>query len=243
MIAAWRARASALRTDLVLAAFVVGVIAATASIALSVPDGLADAPASVRAQFREGLVTPAVLVAALAGALYAGFDHTLDLARGVVAREAMARRRGVILGARATFAVLGGAVVGLACAGGTVLAAGLSGGGWEIVPQNAARIVATGALAAVWGLAIAVLVRHHLLTLFVVPATLGGALPIAAVAPAIAAWLPLPALAELVGADTALVLGPDHAGADHTAVAAIAVAWVAVAASAAFIRFLARDLT
>ena len=109
------------------------------------------------------------------------------------------------------------------------------------------QTAAAGALAALWGFAVAVLVRRHLVALFVVPATLGAAVPLASVLPTVASWLPLPVLIGAVGIDPA-VIGADPAAIashDHSAlVAAVVVAaWLVLAASSAVVRFLTRDIT
>lgn len=249
MPGAFRSRAAALPTDLVLIGFAVAVILVAASFAYAIPDGLATAPEAVRVRFRDELATPATLISALAAALYAGFDYTLDLKNGVVAREATAQPRGVVLGARAVMAALGGAVIGIVCAAGFVVAAALAGAGWMLDPLLVLRAATTGLLAATWGFAVAVLVRSHLIALFAVPATLGIAVPAGAMLPQVAAWLPLSAIIGTVGADLTSLLrqpgavAPAAAEAGPVVMGTVAAAWLVVVGAAALVRFRVRDIT
>lgn len=236
---AWRARAAALPTDLVLLGFVVAAVAVPASFTTAIPTGLGEAPEVVRAAFRAELSTPAALVTATLAALYAGFDYTLDLKNGVVARETTAQRRVVVLGARAMMSVLGGAIVGFVCISGIVGAAAVTGAGWMLEPLPFVQTAAVGALASLWGFAVAILVRHHLVALFVVPATLGIAVPLAAVVPQVVVWLPLPALVGTVGVDEGAIV----AAAAPVAPGVIAAAWLLLVVGAAVARFLTRDVT
>lgn len=238
MTAALRSRIAALPTDLVLAGFVVAGFVLAASLALSIPEGLGDAPDAVRDTFRATLVTPAVLTTVLVSALYAGFDYTLALRRGVVVRETTAQRRGAVLAARVLLASVGGAVVGLACGAGTLAAGGLAGAGWIPAPSLVGSIVVAGALAASWGFAIGVIVRHHLGALFVVPASLGVAVPLASLVPGAASILPLPTLIGAVGVDTGML-----GFVSGIAPVPVAAAWVLLGLGVAVVRFVSRDVT
>jgi hypothetical protein len=257
--AAWRARAAALPTDLVLLGVLVAAAAVAASFTSAIPAGLGDAPEAVRAGVRAGLLTPAVVVTATLAALYAGFDYTLDLKNGVVARETVSQRRLAVLGARATMTAVGGGTIGLACISGIVVAAAGAGAGWMLDPLPFLQTAAVGALASLWGFAVAVLVRRHLVALFVVPATLGAAVPLATALPAVAAWLPLPVLVGAVGADETVVvpggpsapaapIGPEVLAsaldvAPGVVTGVVAAGWIVIAASAAVVGFTTRDLT
>ena len=236
---ALRSRAATLPTDLVLAGFGVAVAVVAASFAYAIPDGLASAPDAVRAAFRAELATSTTLITAMAAALYAGFDYTLDLRRGVIAREAMSLRRSAILGARAVMAAVGGAVIGISCASGIAVAAALVGAGWMLEPLLLLQAATTGLLAATWGLAVSVLVRSHLVALFAVPATLGIAVPLGAVLPQAAAWLPLPAIIGGVGSDLTALVRPQTA----VAPGVVAAAWLVLVGAAAVARFHSRDIT
>ncbi|TQJ30482.1 hypothetical protein [Microbacterium sp. SLBN-146] len=238
MTAALRSRVAALPTDLVLAGFVVACFVLAASIALSIPEGLGNAPDAVKETFRATLVTPAVLMTILVSALYAGFDYTLALRRGVVVRETTAQRRGAVLAARALLAGGGGAVVGLACGAGTLVAGGVAGAGWTPAPSLLGSAAVAGALAASWGFAIGVIVRHHLVALFVVPASLGVAVPFASLVPGAASILPLPTLLGAVGVDA----GTLGFAADIAAVPLVA-GWIILGLGVAVVRFVSRDVT
>lgn len=238
MTAALRSRITAFPTDLILAGFVVAGFVLAASLALSIPEGMGSAPDAIRNAFRATLVTPAVLTTILVSALYAGFDYTLALRRGVVARETTAQRRGAVLTARALLASVGGALVGLACGAGTLVAGGVAGAGWMPAPPLVGSVAIAGALAASWGFAIGVIVRHHLAALFVVPASLGVAVPLASLVPGAASTLPLPALLGAVGVDTG-ALG----FVSGIAPVPLLAGWILLGLGWAVVRFVSRDVT
>lgn len=238
MTAALRSRIAALPTDLVLVGFIVAGFVLAASLALSIPEGLGDAPDAVRDTFRAALVTPAVLTTILVSALYAGFDYTLALRRGVVARETTTQRRGAVLAARALLASVGGAVVGLACGAGSLVAGGVAGSGWTPASSLVGSVAVAGALAASWGFAIGVIVRRHLAALFVVPASLGVAVPLASLVPGAAGILPLPTLIGAVGVDT----GPLGFVSSIAPVPLVA-GWIVLGLGAAVVLFVSRDVT
>lgn len=239
---ALRAQARALPGDYPLAGASLGALLLGLSIAANIPAEVASAPAAAGERVAATLDAVAAVYAAVMAAIYGSFRFTIDLRDGVVARRATVVHRWPVLIARVPATVLGGAVVALAALVGSTIATSIVGVGSVIDGAEVGRIVAVGGAAAVWGLAVGLLVRAHLTALFIAPLSLGIAMFAASQGWDAARWLPLPALVQAVGLDLA-ALGFDAAGSLDFAVAiGVSGAWIvaALAAGAAF--FLLRDL-
>ncbi|MFJ9839122.1 hypothetical protein ACIRYZ_01410 [Kitasatospora sp. NPDC101155] len=192
-----------LRHDVALAGSLAFLLIPALGAAAALPhDGPADARA---AELLAGsqLLSQAVLFIA-AAAVYGSLRYTNDYRTGAIARAALLGPRSRLLWDRAVSAAAGGALIGLV---GTALVAtvlGLGSGHTGLTAQTVLGTPAACATAGVWGLFVGTMVRHHLLTLFVVPTTLFAALPVLAARPAVGRLLPL-------GAQLGMITAPDRA--------------------------------
>ncbi|WP_307453712.1 hypothetical protein [Microbacterium proteolyticum] len=210
----------------------------SASIGASVPD-VSFAPEEAKSAIVEPLSTVIAVYSAVMATIYGSFRYTVDRRGGVVAQRATLQPRRWGLIARIPFTALGGVLVALASllGGHAALAATLGTRG--LAPATLGDVAIVGAAAAVWGLSMGLLVQAHLPSLFVAPLTLSAALLIAPLWPAVAAWLPLPALLRAVGFDLTplgidVVVGPPSGAA-----APLTIAWLVlllIGGSGAFLR-------
>lgn len=240
MIRALRSRWSSFRRDPLLVAVLAVAVVLPLTVLIALPADLRSALAPIRAGVAteiDGLVT---LVVAAVAAIYGSGRYTVDHRDGVIAREAAMLHRSEILLSRLLFAVLAGAAVGVvgALSGGLVvgIAAGWEGRGAGSVGATGVVDAALGAICAGWGLSVGILVRHHLPALVMAPLLLSAVLAVAPMAPGVAAWFPLPLIAEAVGAELS-VAAPGRA----TAIV-LAALGIAALLCAAAVRFLRTDI-
>jgi hypothetical protein len=245
LVRAIAAQARGALGDLTLLGASASALLLSLSLATGVPSDLGTASAAEK-DLAVAALTPVVAVyAAVMAAIYGSFRYTIDLRVGVVAQRATLQPRGASIAARVPFTALGGAVVAvLALAGGRVALAPVLGSA-GLGPGVVVQIVVVGAVSALWGLGVGLLVRAHLVALFIAPLSLSSAVLIGALWPEPAMWMPLPSLLEVVGFDlAALGITPGVAGMDgRSAVSgAIAATWTGVVLGAGIVSFLRRDV-
>jgi hypothetical protein len=154
----------------------------------------------------------------------------------------MSQPRWALLLVRVPSSALGGAVVGLSAILGGHAALVVAMGG---MPMDGAIVLSTatlGAVAALWGMGVGVIVQTHLVALFVASLSLGATMLVAMFWDAGAVYFPLFAMLAVFGFDitTAGVL-PGHVLAPSVAVV-VTVGWVLGALVAAAAAFLTRDV-
>ncbi|WP_431795757.1 hypothetical protein [Microbacterium enclense] len=228
--------------DVPLAGVCAGALLLSASIAANVPADIAAAPDDVKALVAAPLATVLAVYAAVLAAIYGSFRYTVDRRAGVVAQRSTAQPRPWALVARPPFTALGGVLVAAASIVGGRLALAPTLGGIGLDAGTVAAALAVGAVAALWGLGVGLLVQAHLPSLFVAPLSLSGALLAAPLWPDVVGWLPLPALLSAAGLDLG-ALGLDGGVGPAPGIApAIAGAWVVAILAAGGWSFLHRDL-
>lgn len=247
-----QARAYGFAFDRVLQVLAAAAALLPLTFLMGLPEELRDAPIAVRAEFASEARTVAMVYAAALAAVYGSFRYTVDHRDGVIARQVTLARRTPVIASRVPFVILGGvliaAVVAASChgvlwiaLGGVPLPAGDDAGGAEVL-GSVPRTMGIGALAAVWGFSLGVVVRRHILALFVVPFSLTAALPLAGYAPVLAGWLPLPALARALGFDLSS-FGLAGASASASVLALVeSAAWIGAALCVALLLFARRDV-
>lgn len=228
--------------DVPLAGVCAGAMLLSASIAASVPADIAAAPDDVKALVAVPLATVLAVYSAVLAAIYGSFRYTVDRRAGVVAQRSTVQPRPWALVGRLPFTALGGVLVaGASVLGGRLaLAPALGTAGLDAATVAAALVV--GAVAALWGLGVGLVVQAHLPSLFVAPVSLSGALLVAPFWPDTAAWLPLPALLRAAGLDLAPIGLDVGAGPAPGVAGALTGAWVAAVLAAGGWSFLRRDL-
>ncbi|MEU3571869.1 hypothetical protein AB0E96_26085 [Kitasatospora sp. NPDC036755] len=227
-----------LRHDVALAGSLAFLLVPTLGAVAALPH---DGPAgthSTDVQAGGQLLSQTVLFIA-AAAVYGSLRYTNDYRTGAIARAALLGPRSRLLQDRALSAAAGGALIGLV---GTALVATVLRLGTGHSGLTAHTVLGTPvacATAGAWGLFVGTMVRHHLLTLFVVPTTLFAALPVLDAWPAVGRFLPL-------GAQLAMISTPDRApwtgllAAPYGAL--VAVAWPAAMGALARVLLTRRDL-
>lgn len=236
------AQARSAAGDLVLVGVCAAALVLSASIAANVPADLAGAPDDVKASAAAPVSTAIGVYSAVLAAVYGSFRYTTDRRAGVVAQRATLLPRPWTLAGRLPFTALGGAVVAAAAVLGGRLALSPTFG---VIGLDVGGVVASlvvGAVAALWGMSVGLIVQAHLPSLFAAALSLSAAFLAAPLWPSVAAWLPLPVLLRAAGHDLAPVgiesaLGPAPAPAT-----ALAAAWVAAATGAGAWTYLRRDL-
>lgn len=217
-------------------AFLIMVVVALllgASIALALPASVREAPGSVLNALRETLGASVLRNAVVLSALYGAFRITSDLDRGVIAWRGTLTRRTPLLVSKLMLVVPGGGAV-------AVVTVGSAGVAFSLATDQAnvgglGRAALAGALGSLWGFAVGVLVRRHLLALAVVAATLGAATLLDTGSAAVRSWL---ALTPLVSFTDVGSIEP----AEPLWSVLRSVGWVAAATAAALIVFRRRDL-
>ena len=154
----------------------------------------------------------------------------------------MLESRWAMLVARMPASALGGAVVAVAAVLGGRVALFVTMGGIPVRPSAVTAALALGAVAALWGLGIGIVVQAHLAALFVTAFSLGVGLLVAMFWSAGAVYLPLPALLDAFRFDVSAVGIPAGGGLGLLAVP-IAAGWVLLAVGAGAAVFLRRDVT
>lgn len=240
---ALRAQLRGMPFDLPLAGAALAALLLALSIALNVPPELASTPAAARGAVHDALGAVTAVYAATMAAVYGSFRFTIDLRDGVVARRATIQHRGAGLIARLPVTALGGAVVATAAMTGAGIATAIALGDVVIPSRTVVATLVVGAVAALWGLAIGLVVRAHLTSLFVAPLSLGIAMVVASQGwDATAVWMPLPVLVRAAGLDLS-ALGIDAATQLDPAVAVlVCTGWVGAAIAAGAASFILRDV-
>ena len=237
-----RAQARAAVGDLPLAGVCVAALVLSASIGGSVPGDVAAAPDAAKDAIAAPLSTVLAVYAAVMAAIYGSFRYTVDRRGGVVAQRATLQPRRWALAARIPFTVLGGAIVGVASLLGGRVALSAALGVRGLDPATVGSVAIVGAVAAVWGLSVGLLVQAHLPSLFVAPLSLSAARLVALPWPAAAAWFPLPTLLRAADLDLAPLGITAAVGPQPAAAVAMATAWIAAVLTAGAVSFLRRDL-
>jgi hypothetical protein len=168
-----------------------------------------------------------VVVAVSVASLLGGARFTLQVRRGIVESALMQSRRTEVLAAQFAAAALGGVVVGLVVA----ICAALTGtheNAREAIEGGFACAIA-GFLGALWGAAVGVLVRNHLMTLFVVPLAVWAPWVCEVSIPGSLPW-------SLVGAVTGLTVEPAA-----WLLLVVAAAWVVVGVLVSWVVFEVRN--
>lgn len=240
---ALRAQALGFAGDVVLRWVSLAAFAMSLSLATSIPQDFMDAPAEIRESLAAPLNTVLATYGAVLAAVYGSFRYTIDRRDGVVAQRLMLQSRWVTLLVRVPASAVGGAIVALAGVVGGHAALALSMGG---IPAEVAAIgsaLALGAVTALWGMGLGILVRSHLVALFVVSLSMGAAILVAMFWNAGAAYLPLLALLAALRFDVAAGgITPQHS-LDPSVAVLVAVGWVLAALLAGGVSFLRRDVT
>ncbi|MCT1477621.1 hypothetical protein [Microbacterium sp. p3-SID336] len=240
---AFHAQVQGFAGDLVLLGVATAAFVMSLSLALSIPSEAAAAPPGARESLAALLSSALAMNAAILAAIYGSFRYTIDRRDGVIAQRLMLQSRWALLLARAPTTAVGGAVVALVSLLGGRLALALALGGVPVDVGAVARTLGIGAVAALWGLGVGLLVRFHLVALFVTAMSLGVAPVLAALGVAAAAASPLLALLAAFGFDvTGVGLLPEHR-LDPAVSALVAVGWVLAAVGAGGAAFVRRDVT
>ncbi|MGB4135356.1 MAG: hypothetical protein WA971_02260 [Microbacterium sp.] len=242
ILRALRAQGRSFSGDLTLLAVALLAVALSLSLAANVPHELATASDEEKGIYAASFEVVIAIYAAIMSAIHGAFRYTVDRRNGVVARQATLHPRWVIAAARAPFTALGGSVIAtLAVVGGHV-ALRVAIGGIAIDGRAVAAAVGVGAISALWGFAIGLIMELHLLTLFVAPLTLGVAMIVAIFWPRVAVWLPLLTMVEAGGFDL-MALGVSPADALDPVIASWALAgWMAMSSGVGAVCFLVRDI-
>lgn len=205
-----RAQVVGLAGDVVLLGVAGAGLAMSLSVAASIPADLARAAADVSAALGPPLDAVLALFTTVFAAVYGSFRYTIDRRDGVVAQRLMFQSRGSILRARMLSSVVGGAAVAVAVLLGGHVALTVAMGGTPVDPAVLARTVGLGAVAALWGLGVGLVVQAHLPALFVAPMSMAAATLVAMLWSAGAAFLPVVAMLEAFRFDvTAVGLRPE----------------------------------
>jgi hypothetical protein len=185
--------------DPVLWIFVpVTALAALSAMAALPPDIHSAPPGVIRSLAEvlgEGAVGTLLILAAVQGALAVALAEK----NGVLAREHLFARGSVVIAARAASAAISGTILGMC---GTAILTGaflLVTGSWLFPVRTAVVVSAATVVATLWGFLLGALVRHPIIVLFVVPATLMPALLLSNVAPDVSGLLPMPAMLSMAG--------------------------------------------
>jgi hypothetical protein len=237
-----RAQLRSFAGDVVLFGVAAAGFVMSLSLATSIPPEFAKAPADVREALVASFSVALAAYAAVLATVYGSFRYTIDRRDGVVAQRLMSQPRWALLLVRVPSSALGGAVVGLSAILGGHAALVVAMGG---MPMDGAIVLSTatlGAVAALWGMGVGVIVQTHLVALFVASLSLGATMLVAMFWDAGAVYFPLFAMLAVFGFDitTAGVL-PGHVLAPSVAVV-VTVGWVLGALVAAAAAFLTRDV-
>lgn len=237
-----RAQARTFMGDRVLLWMAVAGFVLSLSLAASIPPDLAGATAEVRAS----LIAPFSAVLAMYGgilaAVYGSFRYTVDRRDGVIAQRLMLQPRWATLVARVPASAIGGAIVALAAVIGGHTALRLTMGGIPVDWAAVGSTLSLGAASGLWGLGWGIVVRAHLVALFVIPSSLGAAMLIAMLWKSGAVYLPLLAMLEAFRFDVAaLGIAPDDA-LDSSFAALVTAGWVLAALVAGVVSFLKSDV-
>lgn len=240
---ALRAHSRSFIGDIVLLWAAVAACALSLSLAMSIPPDIADATGDLRAELTAPFGVVLATYGAVLAAVYGSFRYTADRRDGVVAQRLMMMQpRWAMLLARMPTSALGGAMVALAAVVGGHVALAVSMGGIPIDPSSVGFTLVLGALSGLWGMGLGVIVQAHLLALFVVPLSMGAAMLVAMFWPAVAVYLPLPAMLEALRFDvTAVGILPD-AGLDTSVAVLVTVGWMLAALLIGGFCFMRRDV-
>ncbi|MFJ2553546.1 hypothetical protein [Microbacterium sp. NPDC087591] len=239
---ALRAQARSFLGDRVLVWMAVAGFVMSLSLATSIPPDLADATAEVR----ESLIAPYSAVLAMYGgvlaAVYGSFRYTVDRRDGVIAQRLMLQPRWATLVARVPASGIGGAIVALAAVIGGHTALRLTMGGIPVDWVAVGATLSLGAASGLWGLGWGIVVRAHLVALFVTPLSLGSAVLVAMIWKAGAVYLPLLAMLEAFRFDVAALGIPAGHALDSSFAVLVTAGWVVVALVAGGVSFLKSDV-
>ncbi|OAN36614.1 hypothetical protein [Microbacterium sp. H83] len=239
---ALRSQARSLFGDVVLLWVAVAAVLMSISMAMSIPTEFRDAPPSARAELAGPFTAILATYAAVLAAVYGSFRYTVDRRDGVIAQRLMLQTRGATLLARAPASAVGGALVALAGVVGGQGALAVAVGGIPLDGGSIGATVALGAVAGLWGMGIGIVVRAHLVALFLVSMSMGAAILLAIVWKAGAVYLPLLAMLDAFRFDlTPIGLTPQQT-LDAPVAALVTVAWVLAALLAGALSFLRRDV-
>lgn len=238
-----RAQARSTRGDMVLLWLAAAGLALSLFVVTSVPSDVADAPPGVEADVPGPYSAVLAMYGAVLAAVYGSFRYTIDRRDGVIAQRLMLQTRWMTLLTRVPAAAMGGAVVSAAAilGGHAALAVVVGGITWEWSTVGSA--LGVGALAALWGMGVGVVVQMHLVALFIVPMTVSGAVLVAIFWSAGAPYLPLFAMLEVCRFDvTVLGLLPvDRL--DGSVALLVTGVWVIGALVSGTVSFIRRDVT
>ncbi|WP_101848502.1 hypothetical protein [Zhihengliuella sp. ISTPL4] len=239
---ALRAQARSAAGDVVLLGVTLAAFLLSLSLATSIPAELAAAPPAARAELVAPFDTVLATYAGILAAVYGSFRYTIDRRDGVVAQRLMLESRGAMLAVRMPATALGGAVVAVAAVVGGRTALLVTMGGLPVQASAMAAAVALGAVAALWGMGIGIVVPSHLAALFVAALSMGMGLFVAMFWSTGAVYLPLPALLEAFQFDVSAVgiAADERLGALAVPVTA---GWSFLAAAMGAVVFLRRDVT
>ncbi|RXS69392.1 hypothetical protein EST92_25615 [Streptomyces sp. TM32] len=229
-----RAELSMLRHDYILA----GALAFLAIPALGTVSGLPDtagAPDEALFRLARGQLGAAMVTLVVLAAVYGSARFTNSYRTGAVARSVLIGPRTEVLWCKAASAAVGGALIGLA--GTTVLAVilRLGTGDTGLSAGTVPGAVGASASAAVWGVLLGSLIKHHLVAFFAVPTSLLVAVPLAGTWPHGARLLPL-------GGQLALTPGTTGPWPSPQCGAATVAVWLIAAGALARARFRSSDL-
>ncbi|MEW1660658.1 ABC transporter permease [Streptomyces sp. NPDC093707] len=167
-------------------------------------------------------------------AVYGSLRFTMEYRLGAVARTALLGPRTRLLWAKATAAVLGGVIVGLVGTAALAVVLRLVLGHTGMAATSLPRTVAVCGISGAWGLFVGSVVRHHLASLFIVPASLLLSLPFLNSWPWLGRFSPLGSQMALTS-QTADLLSAQTG-------ALVALAWLVGAAVFARLLLTGRDL-
>lgn len=239
---ALRAQARSLASDVVLLGVVAASFLMSLSLVTGVPPELAKAPADVRAELAAPFGAVLATYGAVLAAVYGSFRYTVDRRDGVIAQRLTVQPRWAVFLARVPASAVGGAVVALAgVVGGRIALAVVMGG----VPPEWSAIgstVALGAVAGLWGFGLGVVVQAHLVALFAASLSMGVAMLVAMVWKAGAVYLPLLAMLEAFRFDLGAVGIMPGDSLDSSLAVLVATGWVLAALVAGGVSFLLRDV-
>ncbi|WP_426621448.1 hypothetical protein [Microbacterium sp. As-52] len=239
---ALRAQARSFAGDVVLLGMVAAALLMSLAVATSIPPDLAEAPAGVRSVFAESFTVVLATYGAVLAAVYGSFRYTIDRRDGVIAQRLMMLPRWTIFVARMPTAALGGAIVALTVVVVGQIALNVSRGGATLDGATVASTLALGAVAGFWGMGLGVVVQVHLVALFVVSMSMGGALLLTMFWSSGAGYLPPFVMLRALGFDVSAMGIPPNDLLERSLALWATAGWVLAALLAGGAAFMKRDV-
>ncbi|MGO4453414.1 hypothetical protein [Arthrobacter sp. RAF14] len=203
--------------------------------AVGLPRDLNSVPASMTETVMHAFRIPLAVNAATMASIYGSFRFTIDYRDGYIARQLLWQSRNTSLIAKMPPTMAAGAAIGaISC----LIFAAVVGAAMRrpvLDFETLGQAAVLGIACSLWGLCVGSLVRAHLVALFIVPATLVLALPLALWKPEVSGWSPLSALLQSTGNRIPGELPLQLAG-------ALGLAWLALAIIASLWAFNRRDI-